>query len=171
MFDQRSSLRRRVSVSHEHGQLVIRIQRRNERTTAILNLILALFLLGFTGWTFLPSLFRMRSFIDLLYWLPFPALFAAVCIGMLRLSLIAAFGVEEVVVGHERLVWAQRAIFLSRKIEVASKDITTITAKPFFGGWGRVDIIARKRTLSIGNQILEEEAKEIAAKLRHASIG
>lgn len=63
---------------------------------------------------------------------------------MVRLSLIAAFGVEEVVVRHEKLVWTQQALFLTRKIEVAYKDITAVTAKSLFGGWGRVNIITKK---------------------------
>ena len=55
-------------------------------------------------------------------------------------------------------------------IEVAYKDITAITAKTFPGGWGRVQIITRKRTYTIGDAILGEEAKEIAEKLRYGPI-
>jgi hypothetical protein len=101
-----------VSVSHEHGQLVIWIQRGNDRTTPMFGRIFTLFLSAFVGWMFVPACFRVRSFTEFLYGLPLSGLFVA----------------------DETLVWTRQALCLTRKI-APYKDITAITAKTFPAGW------------------------------------
>ncbi len=60
MFSFGNNFRRRVSVSHKHGGLVVRIVRHNDRTTYIL------LLLAFTaGFVFFSYVLSHRSFVVL----------------------------------------------------------------------------------------------------------
>lgn len=125
-----------------------------------------IFWLGFVIWMFAPAFLRVHSFTEFLELLPVPAFFVTGGLVVLRGFVIQGFGLEEVVADGERLVSTRKALFLSRRIEVPYREITSITAETLLG-MGGVKVAASKRTFTIGTNLWSDDAKEIAQKLRH----
>ena len=138
MFDPKSNLPRRVFFSDSHGQPQIIIQRQNDRAAHIYGTIVSLVILGLVSWSLAPALFRVRSFTGLLYVLPVFGFFMAFGVVYFWSSLRRAFGVEKVALSDNTFVWTREVFGLTRKIEVAYRDITGIVRKTLgMGACGR----------------------------------
>src|SRR5437016_309419 len=98
MFSFGNTFRRRVSISHTHGGLVVRIARHNNRTTYVLMLLVFTAVFMFFCYVFVSPVFRLPFTLDLLYLLPFPMFFVVWYTIGLRIGVWRAFGVEQIVV-------------------------------------------------------------------------
>jgi hypothetical protein len=167
MFSPNKNFRRRVSVSHKHGGLVVRIERHNDRTTYIL--ILLAFTAGFVFFCglFIAPFFRHPFSRDLLYLLPFWTFILAWYVIGLRIGIWRAFGVEQIVVEGGSLSWTRIALYWVRKVELSTADITEVKAiTPWHALSNHVEFIGHKRRYSIGDMLLQDETAELAEQLR-----
>jgi hypothetical protein len=168
MLSPNKNFRRRVSVSHKHGGLVVRIERHNDRTTYIL--ILLAFTVGFVFFCglFVSPFFRHPFSRDLLYILPFFAFILAWYVIGVRIGIWRAFGVEQIVIEGGSLSWTRTALYWVRNVELSTTDITEIKAiTPWHALSNHVEFIVRKRRYRIGDMLLQDETTELAAQLRH----
>jgi hypothetical protein len=162
-------LRRRVSITHEHGSLVVHIARHNDR---LLNIVI---LLAFTAaflyfcYLFVSPLFRRPFSADWLYTLPFLAFVLLWYFVGLRLFGWRAFGVEEIVVHGDTLCWTRTALFWKRRLEIPTNEITHVRAvTPWHTLSNRVEFTALGRQRTIGDMLLRDETAEIAHALKKA---
>jgi drug/metabolite transporter (DMT)-like permease len=102
--------RRRVTISHKAGALVVRIARNNDRPLYMI--LLAAFTAGFLifAWVFGRGLTRITSATDVLYLLPFIAFILVWYTLGLRLGLWRAFGVEEIRISNGMFQWTRTAL-------------------------------------------------------------
>ena len=169
MFSFGSNFRRRVSVSHKHGGLVVRIAHHNDRATYIL--LLLAFTAGFVffSYVFVSPLFRRPLTSDALYVLPFLAFIVLWYTIGLRIGIWRAFGVEQITVEGGVLYWTRTALCWVRKVEVPTTDITEVKAiTPWHALSNRVELTANKQRRVIGDMLLRDESTELAEQLRHA---
>lgn len=170
MFRVGTALKRRVSISHRGGALVIHIQRHNQWKSAIWLLFWFTMAFLFFCSVFLKGLFRIHSAADSLYVLPFLA-FIFVWYGMaVRIGLWRAFGVEEIVVEEGRLHWERTAWKWHRQFETNLSDISDVEAKtPWHALANRVVFTCSGRRHTVGDMLLQDEANEIADELARAA--
>src|SRR5579864_2635857 len=98
MFRVGTALKRRVSISHRGGALVIHIKRHNDWKSAICLLFWFTAAFLFFCSVFLKGLFRIHSAADSLYLVPFLALIFVWYALAAGIGLWRAFGEEELVV-------------------------------------------------------------------------
>jgi|HubBroStandDraft_1064217.scaffolds.fasta_scaffold49829_2 hypothetical protein len=169
MFSFGSNFRRRVSVSHKHGALVVSIARQNDRTTYILMLLAFTAGFMFFCYVFISPFFRLPFSRDMLYLLPFLAFIVLWYVIGLRIGVWRAFGVEEIVVGGGTLCWTRTALYWIRKLEIQTMNITEVRAlTPWHALSNRVEFTAHKQRYVIGDMLLRDETTELAEHLRHA---
>jgi uncharacterized membrane protein len=169
MFSYSNNFRRRVTVSHKHGGLVVRIERDNNRTTNIMGVLgsTAFFILICS--VFVTPIFRHPSLDNALYILPIFAFSLAWYALALRITLWRAFGVEQIVIEDGALSWTRTALFWVRKAEIPTSDITEVKAiKPWHSLSNHVEFVARNKRHSIGDMLLQDETTELAEQLRRA---
>jgi hypothetical protein len=168
MFSFGNNFRRRVSVSHKHGGLVVRIARHNDRITYIL--LLLAFTAGFVffSYTLVSPLFRRPFLVDALYVLPFLAFVVVWYIIGLRIAIWREFGVEQITVEGGVLYWTRTALCWVRKVEVPTTDITEVKAiTPWHALSNRVELTAHDQRWVIGDMLLRDETTELAQQLRN----
>src|ERR1700689_4599336 len=126
MFDLDKHRRRRVSIKHELGTLSVWIERNNDRPLYITMLLAFNAAFVFFMTTFIRSFVRDASMKDFFYVSPFLAFFLVWYVIGLRVTVWRAFGVEEVSVKGGLLHWSRTALFWTRKLEVAAKNIADV---------------------------------------------
>jgi hypothetical protein len=170
MFRVGTALKRRVSISHRGGALVIHINRHNQWKSAIWLLFWFTTLFLFFCSVFLKGLFRVQSVADSLYVLPFVAFILVWYALAVRIGLWRAFGVEELVVENGRLHWERTAWKWHREFETNLSDISDVEARtPWHALANRVVFTCSGRTHTIGDMLLQDEANEIADELARAA--
>jgi hypothetical protein len=169
MFSSDSNFRRRVSVSHKHGGLVVRIARHNHRASSIFVLI------GFTAgfvfflYIFISPLFRRSFSSDAVYILPFLAFVVMWYVVGIRGAIWRAFGVEQITVEGGVLYWTRTALFWVRKVEVPTKEITEVKAiTPWHALGNHVELTANNQRRVIVDMLLRDETTQLADQLKHA---
>ena len=119
--------------------------------------------------TFIRPFFRDPSLKDFLYVSFFLALFLLWYVSGLRITVWRAFGVEEVSVKGGLLRWSRTALFWTRKLSVAAKNIADVRAiAPWHALSYRVEFSALGRRWAIGDMLSHDEATELAHELRRA---
>ena len=164
-------LRRRVSLTHNNGSLVVHIARHNQR------LMYIVLLLGFTVaflcffYLFASPFFRHPFSANWLYMLPFLAFVLLWYFIALRVAGWRAFGVEEIVVDGDMLFWTRTALFWKRRLEIPTKEITHVVAvTPWHRLSNHVEFTALGRQRTIGDMLLCDETNELAHALKK-SVG
>jgi hypothetical protein len=164
-------LRRRVSITHKNGALVVHIARHNQR------LLYIVMVLGFTMvFLYFFYLFASPCFVrplskDRLYMLPFLAFVLLWYLVGMRVAGWRAFGVEEIVIDRNTLCWTRTALFWKRRLEIPTKEITRVTAvTPWHRLSNHVEFSALGRQRNIGDMLLGDETTELAHTLKK-SIG
>jgi uncharacterized membrane protein len=165
----RARFRRRVSIRHQHGALLIRIKRHNDRTTQIILVV------GFTaGFAYfcsvlMPPFFRFGFSKEVLILLPFVGFLILWYLIGLRFSVWRAFGTEEISVNGGILHWTRTALCWKRDFETATADVTEVRAvTPWHSLSNRVEFTSRGRQHAVGDMLLRDEANELAHELRQA---
>jgi uncharacterized membrane protein len=160
---------RRVFVSRENGQLVIKIRRQGNHAHHIWGLAFSTIGFGIFCRVLIPAFFRLRAAHDLVYLFPVVLFVGVWYLVMLRVFLWPAFGVEEVAIGRDAIKCVRRIFRWERTFEARPDDITSVTVKiPWHEGSGSVRFTANGQTYAIGDGILPVEANEIAEELRRA---
>jgi hypothetical protein len=165
----RTNLRRRVSITHKHGSVVVRIERHNDRTLYIL--LLLAFTAGFVSFCsiLVPPLIRNFSFRNFLIVLPFLAFILIWYLIGLRVGVWRAFGVEQVVIEGDILRWTRTALWWKRDVEIPTSEVTEVRAvTPWHALSNRVEFTAHGRRRKVGDMLLRDETAELAHELRHA---
>jgi membrane protease YdiL (CAAX protease family) len=169
MLSSNNNFRRRVSVSHKHGGLVVRIERHNDRTTNIVLLLAFTAFFMFVCGVIVAPLFRHSSLRDGLYTLPFLAFVLAWYVVGIRIGTWRTFGVEQIAVEGGALSWTRTALCWVRKVEIPTTDITEVKAiKPWHALSNHVEFVAHNRRHAIGDMLLQDETTELAEQLKHA---
>jgi uncharacterized membrane protein len=165
----RNNFRRRVSIRHKHGALLIRIERHNDRATYII--LLAAFSAGFVFFcsVLIPPFFRFGFSKEVLILLPFVGFLVLWYLLGLRLGVWRAFGVEEMSVSGGALHWSRTALFWKRDFETATADVTEVRAvTPWHSLSNRVEFTSLGQRHALGDMLLRDEANELAHELRRA---
>lgn len=160
--------RRRVHVDVRGGQLSVRLDRQNFWGTYILLICFSTVVFGL----FLKMLagFATRRPQDVAYVLPLVALDIAGYILAFAAGVWGAFGIEEIRTEAGTLRWTRRALNWTRVREIPLAEITEIRA---ITSWHRfrntVEVTAGRKRRRIGDNLLRDEAVELAQHLRRAS--
>ena len=169
MFRTGTALARRVTISHRNGALVIHIKRHNNWVAGLWILV------GFTAVfvcfcsIFLKAFLRTPSLRDAMYASPFVAFVLLWYVMGVRIGLWVAFGVEEITVAHGNLQWERTAWKWRRSFSAKLSDISDVQAViPWHSLSNRVVFTCRGRGHTVGGQLLQDEAKEIAHALSRA---
>lgn len=158
---------RRVSISQNNDQTIIKIQRRKEvRSFWVLVVFTAAFV--FVQAQLVPAFFKLNSVREFLYLLPIPLFVCLWYFLPLWMGIWMAFGVEEIVIEAGVMHWEEKALWFKRAREIPLNDITTLVVKiPWHEGSGKIRFRCKGRTFTIGDNLLPAEANEIADVLRH----
>lgn len=161
---------RRVSISHRRNAVVIHIKRHNRWK---LNIFLLLcFTAGFVVFfsVFLKGLFRIHSATESLYLLPF-FIFIFVWYGLaLRIGLWRSFGTEELILENGHIHWERTAWKWHRILDASLSDISDVKARtPWHALSNRVEFVCTGRCHTVGDMLLQDEAKDIAQELQRAA--
>jgi len=166
-----NQLRRRVSITHQHGALVVHIARHNQR------LLYIVMVLGFTVaflyffYLFASPFFRRPFSENWLYMLPFLTFVLLWYFVGMRVAGWRAFGVEEIVIEGDTLRWTRTALFWKRRLEIPTKEITHVVAvTPWHRLSNHVEFTALGRQRTIGDMLLGDETTELAHALKK-SVG
>jgi hypothetical protein len=159
-------LRRRVSITHKQGALVVHIARHNQRPLYIA-MVLG-FTVAFLYFFYLfTTPFRRPLSGNWLYMLPFLAFVLIWYFVAMRVAGWRAFGVEEIMIEDETLCWTRTALFWKRRLEIPTKEITHVIAVT---SWHRlsnhVEFTALGRQRIIGDMLLGDETTELAHALK-----
>jgi hypothetical protein len=168
MFKGDRYLRRRVHITQTAGRLSVRIERQNARGVYIW--LTCLFSVGFG--LFCSTIWdaTLQNPNDALYVLPVFALGLACYALVLAIAVWGIFGVEEILVEGNALIWTRRALTWSRVRSIPVDDITRIKAiTPWYGMDNAVEVTAVSQSYSIGNKLLRDEALELAQNLHDAT--
>ena len=168
MFHPHKYLQRRLSVQHQHDNLVIHIARHNDSAKYTFGLVIITATFVFFCNIFFAPLFHGKSLRDLVYALPFLLfIFIWYFIG-LRITVWRAFGVEEVIVKGEVLNWKRTAWKWIRSRTIPLIDVREIRAvTPWHALSNRVEVLTDADKLVIGDMLLRDEATELAHHLKH----
>lgn len=170
MFRVGTALKRRVSISHRGGALVVHIKRHNRWKSAIWLLFWFTMAFLFFCSVFLKGLFRVHSAaagLSVLLFLAFIFVWYAMAV---RIGLWRAFGVENLVVENGRLHWERTAWKWHRQFETNVSDISDVEAKtPWHALANRVEFTCSGQRHAIGDMLLQDEANEIADELARAA--
>jgi hypothetical protein len=128
MLEVRRNLRRRVSISHKHGTLLVRIERHNDRGLYIGLLLAFTVVFALFCSVFIPPLFRIGFSIQVLYILPMIGFLILWYLIGLRLGVWRAFGVEEMSINGGVVHWSRTALCWRRDFETATVDVTDVRA-------------------------------------------
>jgi hypothetical protein len=162
-------LRRRVSITHKHGSLVVQIARHSDRALYIVFLLVFTAAFVFFCYIFVSPFFRRPFSSEGLYVLPFLAFILLWYLIGLRLAVWRAFGVEKIVVDGGILCWTRTALWWKRRLEISTKDITHVKAvTPWHALSNRVEFTALGRRRTIGDMLLRDESAEVAHALNGA---
>jgi hypothetical protein len=162
-------LRRRVSITHKDGSLVVRIARHNDRPLYIVMLLAFTAAFLYFCYFFTSPFFRRPLSADWLYVLLFLAFVLLWYFVGLRVAGWRAFGVEEIVVHEDTLRWTRIALFWKRRLEIPTREITQVRAvTPWHTLSNRVEFTALGRRRTIGDMLLRDEATEIEHALKKA---
>jgi hypothetical protein len=161
--------RRRVSIIHRHGSLIVHIARHNDRTLYIVMLLASTAAFLYFCYLFTSPFFRRPFPADWLYMLAVLAfVFLWYFIG-LGVAGWRAFGVEEIVVHGDTLCWTRTALFWERRFQIPTKEITHVRAvTPWHALSNRVEFTALGTQRTIGDMLLRDETTEIAHALKKA---
>jgi hypothetical protein len=160
--------RRRVHINVRGGHLSVRIDRQNFWGRYCLLICFSTVVLGLFSRVFLGAAVRRPHEAVYLF------LLFALCLTGYILTFAAgvwgAFGVEEIRTEAGTLRWTRRALNWTRVRDIPLADITEIKAIP---SWHRfrnsVEITAGRKRRRVGENLLREEALELAEHLRSAS--
>ena len=167
MLDVKSHLRRRVHIGQRNHGLSVRIDRQNSRGMYFWIACLSTIGFAFFADTVVRTALRDRD--DWLY--ISPVLLLGLTFYALALAIAAwgAFGVEELTVEDGALLWTRRVLRWSRTRKIAASKITSIEAVlPWHGLDNTVELITDGKQRTIGHKLLQEEASELANRLRQA---
>ena len=162
-------LRRRVSVTHSHGALLVHVAPRNDRGLYIVLLAGSTAALPLIGWILLPGLFLhllSRNWISVS---PFLAFFLLWYVVVLWVAGWRGFGIEDIRIDGGMMCWTRTALFWKRRLEIPLKDITraeAVTAWHTLGNRVELTVLGRRR--KIGDMLLRDEAAELALALKRA---
>jgi hypothetical protein len=167
MLDVKSHLRKRVHIGHRVHGLAVRIDRQNSRGMYLWMAFLSTIFFGFFSDTVVRAI--LRNLHDWLYISPLLLLGLTCYAVALALAAWGAFGVEELTVEQGELRWTRRVLRWSRTREIAASNITSVRAVlPWYGLDNSVELIADGKQRRIGDKLLQEEASELAHRLRQA---
>ena len=164
-------LRRRVSITHKNGAVVVNIARHNQRLLYIVMVLAFTVAFLYFFYLFASPFFRRPFSKDWLYMLPFLAFFLFWYFVAMRVAGWRAFGVEEIVIDGDTLCWTRTAPFWKRRLEIPTREITHVTAiTPWHRLSNHVEFSALGRQHTIGDMLLGDETTELAQALKK-SIG
>jgi hypothetical protein len=169
MLNVRKMLARRVTISPNHGCLLVKIAPRNDRIGNIFPCLLITVAFILYCAVFVKPFLRGPWRENILYLALFLGLgCVAYCAVMLALFW-ASFGNEEIRVENGVMRWTRTALWWVRKIEIPANEISELKAiTPWYGN-NHVEIVVNDgRRGEIGGRILRDEATELAQGLSDA---
>jgi hypothetical protein len=171
VLNARYMLSRRVSINREHGELRVRIARRNDSGQFVFGLFVstAIFV-GFCYFivkTFLRNHYSTDPVVVLLFT-------GMLLVGFVGYSACAAwcfweaFGKEEILLERGVLRLTRTALWWVRTSRIAAGDISEIAAITPWHGRNCLEFTAKGRRHKVGEMILRDEAMQVAHELRRA---
>jgi len=163
------NLRRRVSVSHNRGAVVVQIRRHNQSTFYIFSLLAIAAVFIFLCSVFVPPLLRNFSLHALAYSLPFLAFIMVWFVIGLRIAVWRAFGVEQIVISEGMFQWTRTALWWKREVKIPIRTVTEVKAvTPWHALSNRVELTADGRRQTVGDMLSLDETTELAHEMRRA---
>lgn len=171
MMNVSSRLARRVSISHGHGRLLVRIARRNKWPYYVWGLLMGTgCFVGFCSVTS-KAFFHRGAPEEIGYGLLLVVIATIGYMIVLAMAIWGLFGEEEILVENGMLQWKCKALRWVSSLEVATHEISAIEAiKPWHGFKNRVEVTAQGRTYRIGEEILRDDATDLARELKRAVV-
>lgn len=167
MLNVRKLLARRISISHEHGRLLVRIARRNDSANYLWSLLVGTAIIVPACSTIIGGILRHQA--GILFLSVFVVLFAVVYLVAFLVPLWRAFSEEEILVANGAMRWTHKALWWKHDSEIPAQEISEIAAiTPWHGLSNHVEFTANGRRFKIGRRLLRDEANEIAHDLRRA---
>ncbi|HLJ91261.1 MAG TPA: hypothetical protein VKZ53_30970 [Candidatus Angelobacter sp.] len=167
MFDVYKIFRPRVRIRRRGSTLRVRIERKNRRSSYFHLICVSTGVFAFICSVFYRT--AQRNPDDILYILPF---FVLVLIGYglaLAIAVWGAFGIAEITVERGLFRWRRTALKWTRTRDIRTTDITDIRAITSWYRMGnRVEITAAGTPHTIGDELLRDEALQLAHDLRLA---
>jgi hypothetical protein len=159
-------LRRRVSITHAHGGLRVKIAHSNRRSSGIIGTVAATAALLFITPIFIAPFHRADCLTIALYLLPLLALLIGAFLIVVAISLWQAFGIEEIVVQDGLMRWTWKVLWVKDELDIPTDEISDVKAVTPWHGRNRVEFSAQSRRYRIGETILQDEAMELARALK-----
>ena len=170
MFTVNKRLRRRVFISHDHGELRVRIDRRPDRVSSIGLLFVFTGILVSVSSTIIGAIFRNWSTAAAWYALAFLMVLLLWYLLAMQDAFWTAFGIEEISVHAGTLTWVCTALWWKRTKQFLLPDITDVEAVlPWHSLTNRVELVAAGQRHTTGERLLKDETVELALTLKHAA--
>jgi hypothetical protein len=161
-------LRRTVTITHEHGNLQIRIAESKRWNGYTIRSLAVLTVFLFFVAEFVAPLRHMRWSMTTFYVSLFLAPFLATYLYVLWTFLWKAFGIEEVLVKDGVMRWSCKVLWFNDELDFPVNDISDVKAITPWHGRNRVEFTAQGRSYHLFKVILRDEATELAQALQHA---
>ncbi len=163
-----NDLRRRVSFKTSHGSRRARIERQNTPGLYIWGFVLSsvmFVLLSKTVWEAAQS---HRE--DVLYLLPILVLLLVAYFIAIAICLWGGLGVEEIEAGPDEFRWTRILLKWRRTKHIPYRSISEIKAvTPWSWLSNKVEVIAGSKLYGVGQQLLRDEAIELADFLKKSA--
>jgi hypothetical protein len=169
MLNVRKLLARRVTITHKHSCLLVRIAPRNDRIGNIYPCLLMTVAFILYCSVFVKPFLRGPWRENISYLSLFLGLGGvAYCAVMLALFW-ASFGREEIEVANGVMRWTCKALWWVRKIEIPASEISGLKAiTPWYGNNHVEIVVTDGRRGKIGDRLLHDETVQLSQALRDA---
>jgi hypothetical protein len=156
-----SYLRRRVSISHKHGILQVRIASSSDRGPIAATAI-PMAIIGLMQVALIKTMWHQRAYLYVAILLIFGLWF-----WLVRTAIREKLGVDEISIQNGTLHWTSKALWLRQEADIPLHEISDVRAvTPWHARWNRVELIVKGGTYQMGTGILRDEAEQLAHELK-----
>jgi len=148
-----SYLRRRVSISHTHGILQIRIASSSDKGPIAVTAV-AMAIIGLMQVAIIKTMWHQRANIYVAILLIFGLWF-----WLVRTVIRKKLSVDEISIQNGILHWTSKALWMRQEADIPLHEISEVLAvAPWHAHWNRVELVVKGGTYQMGEGILRDEA-------------